>query len=246
MLRREAGVVGDAVGLDAATEVGYRAVIDVLPRAVVVTDPGGRILLWNEPAERLYGWTEVEVLGRSVIEVLAPADDLRDNSEALSMVASGMRLTGDRTVMHRSGQPIRVLTFTQPLVGPSGEIVALVGASEDVTELRLAEQRARDLTEHFGLALEAGGLGTWRWDMASGVTRWDERLEALFGLPPGGFDGRFETYVSLLHPDDRDKVLATVRDAVSSDSNYRVEHRVVWSDGSVVRARRGPVSPGTT
>ena len=226
-------MVGDAAGSDLATGVGYRAVFDVLPRAVVVTDPAGRILLWNEPAERLYGWTEVEVLGRSVIEVLAPADDLRDNSEALSMVASGTRLTGDRTVMHRSGQPIRVLTFTQPLVGPSGEVVALVGASEDVTELRRGEQRARDLTEHFGLALEAGGLGTWRWDMASGVTLWDERLEALFGLPPGGFDGRFETYVSLLHPDDREKVLATVRDAVSSESNYRVEHRVVWSDGSV-------------
>ena len=69
--------------------------------------------------------------------------------------------------------------------------------------------------------------------MTTGETVWDERLEALFGLPPGGFDGTFDTYVSLLHPDDRERVLAHGARAVESKSTYRVEHRVVWPDGSV-------------
>jgi PAS domain S-box-containing protein len=101
-----------------------------------------------------------------------------------------------------------------------------------VTAVRGAEQHARDLTEHFGAALAAGGLGTWRWDMTTGATVWDERLEALFGLSPGGFDGTFEMYVSLLHPDDRDEVLSRVRAAVESKSPYRIEHKIVWPDGS--------------
>ena len=210
-----------------------RMVIDALPRAVVVTDSTGRLVLWNAAAELLYGWTEREVLGRSVLEVLAPVDELAKNQEQLAHVAAGNTMTGDRTVLRRDGEPVRVTTFTRPVVDESGDVVAIVGASEDVNELRLAEQRTRDLTEHFRLALEAGRLGTWRWDMATGATVWDQRLEALFGLPPGGFDGTFETYVSLLHPDDRDDVLTHVRDAVNSESFYRVEHRVVWPDGSV-------------
>ncbi|MDQ6839155.1 MAG: PAS domain-containing protein, partial [Actinomycetota bacterium] len=76
------------------------------------------------------------------------------------------------------------------------------------------------------LALAAGRLGTWRWDMATGVIRWDEQLEATFGLAPGGFDGTFETYQSLLHPDDRPAVLAKVQGAVAAKSDYDVEHRV--------------------
>ncbi len=95
------------------------------------------------------------------------------------------------------------------------------------------EQYTRDLAQHLRLALDAGGLGTWRWDMTTGRTVWDERLEALFGLGPGEFDGTFETYVACLHPDDREHVLEVVQHAVETQSAYRVDHRVVWPDGSV-------------
>ena len=111
-----------------------------------------------------------------------------------------------------------------PAVGPT---------TADLTERRRADQAARDLADHFRLALDAGGLGTWRWDMRTGQTTWDERLEALFGLEPGTFDGTFESYVALLHPDDRDAVLARVDEAVRDRTTYRVEHRVRWRDGSV-------------
>ncbi len=120
-----------------------------------------------------------------------------------------------------------------PVLDEHGATVPIVGSSEDVEEVRLAEQRARDLSEHFRSALEAGGLGTWRWNMSSGETVWDERLEVLYGLVPGGFDGSFEAYVSLMHPDDRDAVLKDVAEAVRTKSTYRVEHRIVWPDGSV-------------
>ncbi len=213
--------------------VNLRAVLDVLFRAVVVTDPDGEIVLWNRAAERLYGWSEHEVLGRSVLEVLTPADQAAADSEDLKSVAGGRSMSGDRLVRGRHGDTLRVRTFTAPVLDSEGTTIAIVGASEDVGDLRLAEQRARDMTEQFRVALEAGGLGTWRWDIASGETVWDERLETLFGVGAGGFDGSFDTYVSMLHPDDRESVLANVAEAVETKSTYRVEHRVVWPDGSV-------------
>ena len=81
--------------------------------------------------------------------------------------------------------------------------------------------------------MDAGGLGTWRWERDTGATVWDERLEALFGLEPGSFDGTFEAYAALLHPEDAAEVLGTVEEAVQSKGRYIVEHRVVWPDGSV-------------
>ena len=214
-------------------QLDLRAVLDSLARAVVVTDPDGLIVLWNQAAERLYGWSESEVLGASVLQLLAPPEELPENRQDFASVVGGSSKTGDRLVRRRDGRTLRVHTFTAPMLDRHGATIAIIGSSEDVGELRLAEQQARELFEYFALALEAGGLGTWRWTMATGVTVWDQRLEALFGLPPGGFDGSFDTYVSLLHPDDREDVVRSVAEAVEAKSNYRVEHRVLWPDGTV-------------
>ena len=90
----------------------------------------------------------------------------------------------------------------------------------------LADQR-------LALALEAARLGTWTWDMASGVTTWDARLEEMHGLAPGGFGGRFEDWLAVLHPDDRAECLARVERALDDPSPYMLFHRTVLADGSV-------------
>ena len=210
-----------------------RAIIDALPHAIVVTADDGTIMLWNDESAATYGWDEAEVLGRSVLDVLAPAHELQENLDRFDVALVGDDPGGDRAVRRRDGSELRIASRTRRLLDPDGRLVALIGTSEDVTERRAEERAARDLADHFRLALEAGGLGTWRWDLRSGATRWDERLEALFGVPPGGFDGTFDAYVQLLHPDDRESVLARVDRAVREKTTYHVEHRVQWPDGSV-------------
>ena len=217
----------------ASFAVRERDVLDALPRALIVTDPSGRVVIWNQQAEALYGWDEDDVLGRSIIELLAPPAALMANQADFAKVSHGSALSGDRLVKHRNGEILRVFSHTQPIADSSGNVVAIVGCSEDVSAIRADEQNARDVSEHFRAALDAGGLGTWRWDLATGATVWDERLEALFGLPPGGFDGTYDSYVSMLHPDDRASVIATVDEAVQNKARYRTEHRVVWSDGTI-------------
>jgi PAS domain S-box-containing protein len=105
---------------------------------------------------------------------------------------------------------------------------------------------ARD-AQQLALALEAGEMGTWRWDVRTGRVVWDARLEALYGLAPGTFDGTFDTYASLLHPDDRERVLAAVRQGMSNGTPWRFDHRIRWRDGSEhwLEGRGEPVTDGT-
>jgi len=107
------------------------------------------------------------------------------------------------------------------------------GASEGISDQRLLEQRAADLTEHLRLALEAGGLGTFRSDTINGLVEFDARMEALFGLAPGDFEGTREAWVAMEHPDDRHLVAHAIEQAVTAREPFTVEHRVVWPDGSV-------------
>jgi len=94
------------------------------------------------------------------------------------------------------------------------------------TVTSVAEQR-------LALALEAAELGTWTWDMASATTTWDARLEALHGLPPGGFGGTFDDWVAALHPDDRAECIRRVERALANPAPYVLLHRCTWPDGSI-------------
>ena len=88
------------------------------------------------------------------------------------------------------------------------------------------EQRLR-------LAHEAAELGSWHWDMATGITVWDEQLEAIYGMAPGGFDGTFAAWEATVHPDDHDQVMAVVQDAVDARSSYVLRNRMFWPDGTM-------------
>lgn len=215
------------------TTVVARAVIDALGSAVIVTSLDRTILMWNNEAERLFGWSEREVVGRDISNVLV-GPEAQDAAEAImTEVRSGGPWSGDFPVLHKDGSTLRLAVSDNPVLGPDGEIVAIVGSSTDVTRQRHLEREAAALAEHFALALDAGGLGTWQWDIDSGVVQWDTRLEALYGLSPGEFDGTFEAYTARLHPEDAPTVLATVREAVAEKKPYIVYHRSVWADGTV-------------
>lgn len=90
-----------------------------------------------------------------------------------------------------------------------------------------------DLTQaRLTLALSAGGAGTWQWDPATGEVHWDTPLEAIHGLAAGSFGGTFDDWVALLHPQDRDHVMAAIAGAMEGEE-LEFEHRIVRPDGSV-------------
>ncbi len=103
----------------------------------------------------------------------------------------------------------------------------------DITRRRAADERLRESRERLRLALEAGRLGTWHYDIATGAVTWDETLEEIFGLPHGTFGGTLHDYRDRLHPEERDWIMATVDRARESGSDFEIEHRVIWPDGSI-------------
>ena len=208
-------------------------VLDCLPRAIVVTDLNGVIAAWNVQATAVYGWSINEVRGRFVSEVLDPGSSPFEFARFLERVAAQDGWTGTRQIETRDGDVRTVLTFMKVLRDSTGVAIGMVGAAEDATHAALLQRSTAELTDRLLLALSAGGLGTFRWDMATGATDWDVATETVFGLVPGTFDGRYETYVELLHPDDREATLATVAESLATQNPYEVSHRVVWSDGSV-------------
>src|SRR2546430_9923961 len=85
--------------------------------------------------------------------------------------------------------------------------------------------------EHLRLALEAGELGTWDWDLGTGEVGGSERCYALFGLEPHvSVDS--DIFLAAVHPDDRERVNRSVRAVLEQSLDCQIEFRSIWPDGS--------------
>jgi PAS domain S-box-containing protein len=109
-----------------------------------------------------------------------------------------------------------------------------VVSKQAAMEARLrADEALRESEERLRLAQQAARIGTFDWNIRSGVNTWTPELEAMYGLPPGGFGGTQTAFENLVHPDDRAGVIKLADAAMKSGQPTKGEWRVVWADGSV-------------
>jgi PAS domain S-box-containing protein len=92
--------------------------------------------------------------------------------------------------------------------------------------------------EQLRLALASAQMGLWDWDLLTGQIYWNREHEQLFGLIPGSFDGTYETFDRLIHPEDRGAVHQFVVNAIENRqiTDRAILHhqfRIVWGDGSI-------------
>ncbi len=200
--------------------------------AVVATDTNGVITFVNAAATEAYAAEADGLLGRDVLELLTSGPEAA-SPFGLGAVLAGETWRGDLTVRRPDGGAFLAAVSATPIRDRDGTVVGAVVVAEDMTEIRGAETEAAASEQRLRLAHEAAELGSWHWDMATGVTVWDEQLEAIYGMPPGGFDGTFDAWEATLHPDDHDQVMAIVQDAIAARSSYVLRNRMFWPDGTM-------------
>ena len=68
------------------------------------------------------------------------------------------------------------------------------------------EEVSRRNKDRLDLALSSARMGTWDWYLLDGSMHWDERMHALFGLPPSAFGGRYQQFLEMIHAENRQHV----------------------------------------
>jgi two-component system, chemotaxis family, CheB/CheR fusion protein len=102
-----------------------------------------------------------------------------------------------------------------------------------ITSQKKAQAELTRIQERNVLAQRVARFGVWEWDIATGQLDWSDTVEPLFGLAPGSFDGTYDAFMALVHPEDRDAITTAIRACIVQGREYDIEHRIVWPDGSV-------------
>jgi hypothetical protein len=197
------------------------------------TDAATRTPRWNEQAFRLHGLPpHAQALSMAEwLERFVHADDrsaLRMHFDA--WVASRQPLLEQEfRIVRADGVVRRLLSHSRLEPTPAG--IDFYGVLQDVTAQRAAETALREAGERVALATRAAGIAIWEQDLVSGVAYWDEQMWRLRGLQPQPVAPSMPDRLALVHPDDREPMLAESARAAEEGRLSVVEFRVQWPDG---------------
>ncbi len=214
------------------------AIVTSMGEGLYTVNEQGLVTSVNEAAEKLFGYTCAELLGRKMHDVTHykhqdgkpfPAEEC----EGLQVLRKGKSLTNHEDVfIRKDGSFFDVVYSSSPILAGS-KIIGLVVVFRDVSEKKRAQEALQQSEERLRMAQQAGQIGTFEWNMTTGVNTWTKEMEAIYGLPPGGFSGTQEAWERLVHPDDLPEVMRRVRHAIDSGEPGEAEFRVLWPDSSL-------------
>jgi PAS domain S-box-containing protein len=209
------------------------AIVESSHDAIFSTTEDGTIRTWNAAAERLFGYACADIIGRPE-SVLVPPDRLDEVPMVLERLSRGGRIDDYETVvLTRNGTRLDVSLTISPITAADGRVAGISTIARDISERKKIERRLRENEERLNLALRAGQIGIWEWDIRSDVFTWGETASARYGLPPGTGPHNRETFLKLVHPEDRDRVALEADAAVEHGTTLDTEFRVVWPDRSI-------------
>jgi two-component system, cell cycle sensor histidine kinase and response regulator CckA len=159
-----------------ASNESLRALIHASPLAIIALDASGRITMWNPAAEKIFGWTEKEVLGRP--NPIVPEEGQEEHARILAGVMRGEAISDVEARRRRKdGTDVDVIIHAAPLRDGQGRILGGIAVIADVTAQKAAGRHMQRQAQMLDLAYEPILI----LDNRNAITYWNRGAERLYG-----------------------------------------------------------------
>lgn len=204
--------------------------------AIITSDERMQVLLFNEAAERMFQCPAREAIGQSVDKFL-PArfrDAHRHHVEEFGrsrVTSRKMGQLGKVMGLRANGEEFPVEAAISHIVVEGKTLYTVI--LRDIAERLRAEEQLRGIEERSRLALEAGQLGAWEHDVATGLVQLDARAQAIYRCGTGVSLG---TMIACVHPDDAhalQELMTSTHRPDAPDARFTSEYRMQYPDGEV-------------
>jgi len=205
---------------------------------IVALDREGRILLFNESAERITGYAREEVLGRSWFDLLVPRDRYPEIWRAfLRFGPGGFPSEKENPLLTRSGEERHVLWRNTPY-RQEGRLLGTLSLGMDITDRKRAEERIRESEERFRGIFEQAAVGVCVLDLKGIFLRVNPAFCEMSGYAESDLLGRSFSLLALPEDEERERAMArSLREG--PNRSFTLERRYLRKDGSVAWGRIG-------
>lgn len=214
------------------TDKPYRLLVEQMPYGAATLTAEGTFLYCNRRFASLLDRPLASLLGEPLQAFVAPGG--RPFLEVLLRDGQAAEVQGEVTLQREDGTYLAVhLGISALKEGALGLCLLVTDLTEKrhYEELQRTQEALRASEERLDLAQQAGRIGTFEWNIRTGMLSWSATKEELHGLPAGGFGGRYEDWKQTVHPDDRDRAEADCLRAVAERTELDTEFRIVQPGG---------------
>ncbi|MCK1361164.1 PAS domain S-box protein [Bradyrhizobium sp. 199] len=182
-----------------ARERLFSAAVESSDDAIVMQTLDTVITGWNPAAERLYGYSADEAIGKSTA-IIVPADRREQGKDILHRIARGEPIERFETVrLRKDGTQVEISLSLSPIRGPSGDIIGVSGSARSLTEARRAERALQQQLEERRQIFETSQDLIMIMDARGHIVQISPSSEAILGYGPQEMVGRSGT--EFIHPD---------------------------------------------
>jgi PAS domain S-box-containing protein len=204
------------------------AIVESSDDAIISKDLDGTILSWNRSAQRIFGYTADEVIGRP-ISILIPPERLNEEVDILDRVKKGEHVDHYHTSRRRKdGRLVNISLTVSPVRDASESIIGASKIARDIT----GQKRADELRNHFSAIVESSDDAILSKDLNGTIQSWNKGAERIFGYTAEEVIGK---PITILMPEGRKneepQILARVRNGERVDHYETVRQR---KDGTLL------------
>ena len=203
-------------------------IVDSSDDAIVSKDLEGTITSWNISAERMFGYTAAEAVGKS-IRMIIPADRQHEEDFVLGQIRAGESVRHFETIRQRKdGRMIPISLTVSPIYDDQGRIIGASKIARDISDRKAADLMARRLAA----VVESSDDAIVAKDLNGTIMSWNQAAERIFGYTAEEAIGRsIRMIIPLDLQSEEDLVLARIRAGQMVD---HYETRRVRKDGTEI------------
>ena len=210
------------------SEEWHRTILKTAMDGFWLADATGRLLEVNDAYSRMSGYSAEELLGMRISDLEAAESAGATAAHIQSIIALGEdRFESRHRRKDGSAFDVEVSVQYQPAEG--GRLVVF---SRDITQHKLADEEMREKEFLLSESQRLGHIGSWFWDM-KGPISWSDELYRLYGVSPDTFTPTAESFVTLIHPDDRSAMQQWIAACAAAECPSELEFRVILPGGRV-------------
>ena len=217
-----------------ASRQSYKMVLENIKEIIFQTDVNGLWIFLNKAWEEVTGFSVEESMGQLFVNFVHP-DDRQRNMELFQPLIEREKDYCHHQVRYltKDGGFRWIEVYARLGLNEHDEIIGTYGTLQDITERKEAEDNLEQLSFRLSLAVQAGGVGVWDYNLVDDILTWDNQMFELYGIKKENFTNVYNAWQAGLHPDDRVRGDHEIQMALSGEKEFDTEFRVVWPDGTI-------------